>query len=88
MIGIRDPALLVPAVVADVNPERVAVRAQPIDAIAVAIDHEIGAPVAALDVRIEAEEPGGMRGRTGAVGEPVAQPVHEIRGREEAGPGG
>src|SRR6185503_20009770 len=46
----------------------------------------VGAPEAAPDVRLEAEEPGGMDGRARALLETRAQPVHGLRHRGEARP--
>ena len=62
VIGVHNLSSLIPAVVVHVDPEWIAVRPKLVDKPSVVIDGEVDPTVRALDIRVEAQKPRGMRG--------------------------
>jgi len=70
-----------------VDPQGIAVREEPVHEAAMTLDDEIGLPEAALDDRVESQEPGRVNLGAGAIGQPGTKIFHELGHRDEAMPG-
>ena len=86
MVRVGGLPLLVPAEEVDVNPKGVTTRSKRVDDRAVFLRDEIGAPIAALDVRVEPQEPARVYGRSGEFCERCPKSLDKPRGVDETIP--
>jgi len=86
VIGVHNLSSLVPAVVVHVDPEWIAVRPALVDKPSVVIDSEVDPAVRALDIRVEAQKPRGMRGGARTVCQTFTQLSYEPDHGAEAVP--